>query len=64
MSENCYYVEIREHLTSAVVARLGPNRENRAERIEDGISINLDHDKYFTVIVTNETGEFGDEPEN
>ncbi len=47
-----YFVEIKHYITKAVVKRLGPFRcERKAEKIEKGISINMDHFNYYTNIV-------------
>ena len=62
MQTQSYYIEVRELETDKVVKRMGPHNERRAERIDDGLNHNLNHDKYYTVIVTNETGEFSDGP--
>ena len=45
-----YYIEIRELNNGQVVETKGPYSERRADRIDGGININLNHDKYYTVI--------------
>jgi hypothetical protein len=51
MNITLFFVEIVERLTGAVVKRMGPMSERRAEYIESGASIHLNHDDYFTRIV-------------
>jgi hypothetical protein len=52
------YVEIVNYDTGEVVSRMGPMSEHKAGRVEDGANINLDHENYFTRIVTeDEDGE-------
>lgn len=46
-----YYVEVVEYGTDKVVKQLGPMSERKADRVDDGLNINLDHDKYYTRIV-------------
>jgi len=43
-----HYVEIMELETGHVVKRMGPHSQPEAERIERGVSINLNHDKFVT----------------
>lgn len=45
MSEQ-YYVEIVETATDEVVKSLGPHSERSAERIERGVEINLNTDRF------------------
>ena len=47
-----FFVEIVEASSGDVVKRIGPVSERQAEKIEDGASINLDHEQYFTRIVS------------
>lgn len=49
-----YYVEVVETETDEVVERMGPTAEGRAERIERGVNINLNHEDYHTRIVEEE----------
>lgn len=60
MSKACFYVEIRSYEDDTVVKRIGPLTEHRMERVDDGANINLDHERYYTMTVTNETGVFPD----
>lgn len=46
-----FYVEIVEKATNKVVERMGPMNERKAEKVEQGASINLNHQDYFTRIV-------------
>ena len=46
-----WYVEIIESLTGEVVERIQCCSERNAEKVEDGVSINLDWDNYETRIV-------------
>lgn len=41
-----FYVEIVEDETGKVERRMGPMSERRAERVADGASINLDHERF------------------
>lgn len=45
------FVEIVEIDTDKVIKRMGPMSERKADRVEDGASMNLNHAKYFTRIV-------------
>jgi hypothetical protein len=49
-----YYVEIVETDTDKVEKRMGPHTKQMANRIEDGVNINLNHEKYFTRVVEEE----------
>jgi hypothetical protein len=46
-----YYVEIVKTDLGEVVKRLGPFSERKADRVDDGANINLNHSEYFTRIV-------------
>ena len=46
-----HYVEIVARRSDVVVQRLGPMSERKAERVERGVAINMNHDGYFTRIV-------------
>ena len=48
-----FYVEIRpftENERDPGFRCFGPMSEHRAERVEDGVNINLNHEKYYTRI--------------
>ena len=48
-----FYIEIIECDSGNVVERIGPvGTERMAERVEDGVLINLDHEHFETRIVT------------
>ena len=47
-----YYVEIVKLDTDEIVKKMGPMPEYKAERVERGASINLNHEYYYTRIVT------------
>jgi hypothetical protein len=49
--ENMLYVEIVNTKTDEVVKRMGPMSERKAEKVESGASINLNHEEYHTRIV-------------
>jgi hypothetical protein len=51
MNITLFFVEIVERSTGAVVKRMGPMNERKADKVESGASINLNHDDYFTRIV-------------
>lgn len=53
-----YYVEIREYETDRLEKRLGPMSERKADKVDDGLTRQLDHDRFYTVIVNeDEAGE-------
>ncbi len=43
-----YFVEVVDSSTREVVERLGPMSESKADRVEHGLLINLNHDAFFT----------------
>ena len=46
-----WYVNIIEEATGDVVETIKAKTEKEAERIERGVEINLNHEKYYCVIV-------------
>lgn len=50
-----YYVEIVNTETREVVKRIGPMSEWRADKVEDGANINLDHERFHTRVLAEET---------
>ncbi len=50
-----YYVEIYRKSDGEIQERMGPMPERRAERVESGANINLNHENYATRMV--EAGE-------
>jgi len=49
MDDN-YYVQIVEYDNDDVIREMGPFRSHMADSIDDGLNINLNHDKYYTLI--------------
>lgn len=45
-----YVVQIIEYDTGEVVKQFKPEGKRSAERIERGVNINLNHDKFYTVV--------------
>ena len=41
-------VEVVEYKTDKVVKSIVVSSERKAEKVMDGLDINLDHDKYYT----------------
>jgi hypothetical protein len=54
------FVEIVNRTTGEVARRIGPLTRRRAEKVERGASINLDHAGWFTRVV-NQSGSEADE---
>ena len=53
-----YFVEIRSFDNDEEpIKKMGPMSEWKAEKVECGAMINLNHEKYYTVIVPIETPE-------
>ena len=48
---NNYYVQIIGYDESEVIKEMGPMGENKAEKVDMGLNINLDHANYFTVVI-------------
>lgn len=46
-----YYVEIVAFKGNKVVKRMGPMYERKADKVDSGANINLNHKEYFTRIV-------------
>ena len=46
-----YYVEIVEYGTGEIVKSMGPMSERKANKVEGGANINLNHEEYFTRII-------------
>lgn len=47
-----YYVVIAEYGTGEIVKKLGPMGGRQAERMDNGANRNLNHAKYYTLILT------------
>ena len=46
-----HYVEIVEDSTGEVVKRMGPMNAGKADRVENGASINLNHERFSIRII-------------
>lgn len=52
-----FFVEIRKYGSTGeladdeVVERMGPMDERKAERVDGGVNINLNHSEFYTLIV-------------
>lgn len=46
-----HIVEIVRHEGGEVVRRMSYDSERQADRAEDGVNINLNHDEYYTRVV-------------
>lgn len=59
MTQNCYVEIVKndEDGEQAVVKRMGPMSEWKAEKVEDGANININHDEYYTRIVKEKNDE-------
>jgi hypothetical protein len=42
------YVEIVSYDDEQVIRRFGPHSSFKADQIEDGININIDHERFYT----------------
>lgn len=51
-----FFVEVLDLKTEKVVNRLGPMPMSRAERVEGGLNLNLNHNSYFTRISKEDQG--------
>jgi hypothetical protein len=55
MSDKEFYVEIVQYAEEGedekVVKRSGPHSERRADKIDDGLNINLNHERFYTRVV-------------
>ena len=50
-----YYVDImRFENDGELVERMGPFTEKKAEKVDGGVNINLNHEEYYTLIVEEE----------
>ena len=47
-----FYVEIVKASSGEVVTGMGPMSERKADKVEAGAAINLNHEEYFTRIVS------------
>lgn len=49
--KSSYFVEITEDATGKVIQRMGPHAKRTAEKIADGVEINLNHERYSVRVV-------------
>lgn len=52
MSDDKCFVKVIAYEDGKCVKKLGPMDARKASKVDDGINRNLDHDNYYTVIVT------------
>ena len=52
LANDAFRVEVVEDATGAVVKTIGCVTQRQAERVEGGLSINLNHERYSTRITT------------
>lgn len=52
-----WHVEVVEDASGKVVKRMGPMPKRKAERVDTGVRINLDHDRFSTRVVQDDQGE-------
>lgn len=45
-----YEVRVIEYLSEEVVKRIPCDSERKADKVDSGLNINLDHDRFYTVI--------------
>ena len=48
MSKTKYLIEVIDYQTNEVVKTMETTSQRQADRIEDGLNINLNHDAFFT----------------
>lgn len=49
--EKGFYVQIRTFDDEKIVKEMGPFSEQKAEKVDEGVNINLNHDEYYTIII-------------
>ena len=54
-----FEVHIIERSTNKVIKKLRGGTERRAEKVERGANINLDHEKFYTTIIAPSPGDGG-----
>jgi len=47
-----FYVDVVASKEDKVVKRMGPMAERKAEKVDRGLNINLNHNDYYTMIRT------------
>jgi hypothetical protein len=50
-TRNLVYIEVRRYSDHGVERRMGQYTEREADKVDGGLNINLDHDRFYTVIV-------------
>lgn len=45
-----FVVQVIAYDDNEVVKEMGPMSERKAERVDDGVNINLNHDAFYTLI--------------
>ncbi len=53
MAKN-YYVQIIKYSTGQRLERFGPYSGQKAEKVDTGINVNLDHESFYTLVGTKE----------
>ena len=48
---NNYYVQVLSYTLDDPVEEMGPFFEVKAEKVDRGLNINLDHTQYYTIIL-------------
>lgn len=51
MMSDSYFVQVIQYRDFEIEKQLGPMSLAKAEKVDDGININLNHDNFFTKIV-------------
>jgi hypothetical protein len=51
-----WYVQIKEIETGNVIKEIESGSESRAERVERGVQINLNHERFYTSVVEKQEG--------
>ena len=46
-----HYVEIVKYKTDEIIERMGPMSEHKADKVDGGANINLNHEEYYTRII-------------
>lgn len=54
---NNYYVLIVKYENGEIVKEMGPMDERKANKVEDGVNINLNHEEYYTDIMKKESDD-------
>jgi len=46
-----YLVQIKTYGSDKIVETMGPFTKRKAEQVDKGVNINLNHEQYYTVII-------------